>query len=232
MSLHHVSWRPCCGCETSNTRLWRSPQQTDVAACHAQQEQQGSHVSLLADGSVMEKNRRLPSSNVSMLSNLAHWPETCGTWSRASWRVTAWKLPRIAGEDSCGSPTCWAWVPLEHREAVVAVHVVTDRVGEGNVPRKAWGHQVETRDAHQAPASERVHSLRGQQHACGCAFPPERYQLRASVVWAVERPCARCEDERLWHDKNDCPGRWGRSTWEKRGNPQWVVREAFTTSRY
>ena len=43
---------------------------------------------------------------------------------------------------------------------------------------------------------------------------------------------ARYEDERLWLDKNDCPGWWGRSTWEKRGNPQWVVRVAFPTSRY
>ena len=36
-------------------------------------------------------------------------------------------------EDSCGSPACWAWVPLERRKAVLVVHEVTDRVGEGSV---------------------------------------------------------------------------------------------------
>ena len=37
------------------------------------------------------------------------------------------------GKALCGSPACWASVPLEHREAVRDVHEVTDRVGDGNV---------------------------------------------------------------------------------------------------
>ena len=34
------------------------------------------------------------------------------------------------GEDLCGSPVSWAWVPLEHGGAVLVVHEITDRVGE------------------------------------------------------------------------------------------------------
>ena len=26
------------------------------------------------------------------------------------------------GKDPCGSSACWAWVPLEHKEAVLVVH--------------------------------------------------------------------------------------------------------------
>ena len=36
-------------------------------------------------------------------------------------------------EDLCGAPACWAWVPLEHGEAALVVHAVTDRVGEEKV---------------------------------------------------------------------------------------------------
>ena len=43
------------------------------------------------------------------------------------------------GEDLRGSPASWAWVPLEHREAVLVVHEVTDRVGEGNVKGRLGG---------------------------------------------------------------------------------------------
>ena len=44
-------------------------------------------------------------------------------------------------EDLCGSPACWAWVPLEH----LVVHEVTDRVGEGSVKGMTW-------EAQRAPA--------------------------------------------------------------------------------
>ena len=34
----------------------------------------------------------------------------------------------------CGLLARWAWVPLEHGEAVLVVHEVADRVGEGTLP--------------------------------------------------------------------------------------------------
>ena len=39
-------------------------------------------------------------------------------------------------KDLCVSPGCWDWVPLEHRDAVLNVRGITDRVGEGNVKGK------------------------------------------------------------------------------------------------
>ena len=40
----------------------------------------------------------------------------------------------------CGLFARWAWVPLEHREAVLVVHEVADRGGDGPAS-KAWAHQ-------------------------------------------------------------------------------------------
>ena len=46
-----------------------------------------------------------------------------------------------------------------------------------------WGHQNVKWEAPRAPSWEVVNSLCGQRHECGFVIPPERYQLRAFVVW-------------------------------------------------
>ena len=80
-------------------------------------------------------------SNVSLLSRMAVVAVSVGVeLVRDMWCVIAGFLKDHhmeaaagCGKDLCGFSACWAWVPLEHREAVLVVDEATDRVGEGDV---------------------------------------------------------------------------------------------------
>ena len=122
-------------------------------------------------------------------------------------------------EDLCGSPACWAWVPLEHREAVLVVHEVTDRVGEGNVKGRPGWHKNVSWEAQQAPAWKRVRSLCGQHHGCGFVFP-----LWAAGICGLGCGAALEVGGTKVNCSEECQG--------GQGNPQWGVRETFPTSRY
>ena len=82
------------------------------------------HVTLLADGSVMEKT----GSNVSLLSKMARsLPSVFGVELAHDARNVATVFLQDHRVEAGG----FVWVPPEHGKAVPVVHEVTDRVGEG-----------------------------------------------------------------------------------------------------
>ena len=121
----------------------------------------------------------------------------------------------------CGSPACWALVPLEHREAVLVVHEVTDRVSEGNVKGRLGGtttchgkHNRRRLGKGFVPCAVSIMDAglcsRLSGTSCGRLW---------SGLWG-SLGGGRYESAWLWLDKDDCPVRWKRNAWSH-VNLQW-----------